>query len=143
MATALAKAAPLKPEIRLAQAISEFEAALDDDQKPKFWEYRRDSPPVAADVVRLTSQIDMDEKRRRFTRQCGDQADQYLASCATVFYSRRYCNRWIAESHRQCSLGSNENVLQVWSTKFFVRPWTCSESSKPSKRLEMESSSCN
>ena len=70
MATALAKAGRLKPEIQLAQAISEYEAVLDDDQKSMFRRYRRDSPPVAADVVGLTSQVDMDEKRRRFTRQC-------------------------------------------------------------------------
>lgn len=35
MALSLAKAAPLKPEIKLAQALSEFEAVLVDDQKKR------------------------------------------------------------------------------------------------------------
>lgn len=35
MALALAKAAPLNPEIKVAQALSEFEAVLVDDQKKR------------------------------------------------------------------------------------------------------------
>jgi hypothetical protein len=70
MALAFSNAAQLKPEIRLAQVLSEYEAILDDDQKVKFRAYRRQSPPNAADVVRLTAEIDRDETRSRKSRQC-------------------------------------------------------------------------
>ena len=68
MALALSAAGQLKPEIRLAQAISEYEAILNDSQKAKFRTYRQNAPPDAADVIRLTAEIDRDGSRR--SRQC-------------------------------------------------------------------------
>lgn len=61
MSSALAKAAPLKAEIRLAQAASEFEADLSTEQKATFRTYRSQlckSPPDIHDVMRLTAEID-------------------------------------------------------------------------------------
>jgi ankyrin repeat domain-containing protein 50 len=61
MSAALAKAAPLKPHIRLAQAVSQFEAALSSEQKDAFRNYKsrsQNSPPDQNDVMKLTSEID-------------------------------------------------------------------------------------
>jgi hypothetical protein len=57
----LSNASRLKPEIRLAQAVSQFEADLSSEQKATFRTYRsqsRDSPPDPSDVMRLTAEID-------------------------------------------------------------------------------------
>src|SRR5271168_1966541 len=69
MSNALANASRLKPEIRLAQAVSQFEADLSSEQKTSFRTYRsqsRDSPPDPGDIMRLTAEID-----RRASRQVG------------------------------------------------------------------------
>lgn len=69
MSSALAKAAPLKAEIRLAQAISQFEADLSTEQKATFGAYRSracKAPPVIHDVMQLTAEID-----RRTTLKLG------------------------------------------------------------------------
>jgi len=61
ISTALSHAAQLKPEIRLAQAVSEFEAALSSEQKAAFNASKsqsRSSPPNGSDVMRLTAEID-------------------------------------------------------------------------------------
>ena len=61
MSSALAKAATLKPEIRLAQAVSLFEADLSTDQKAIFRDHRShscDNPPDIHNVMRLTAEID-------------------------------------------------------------------------------------
>ncbi|POR35411.1 Uncharacterized protein TPAR_04422 [Tolypocladium paradoxum] len=61
MALALAKSAPLKPEIRLAQAVSEFEADLSVEQKDAFRDGRSKSyksAPDAHDVMRVTAEFD-------------------------------------------------------------------------------------
>jgi ankyrin repeat domain-containing protein 50 len=61
MSFALVKAARLKPEIRLAQAVSEFEADLSSEQKRSFHAYRSQfykSCPDIRDVMRLTADID-------------------------------------------------------------------------------------
>ena len=61
MSGPLAKAAQLKPEIRLAQAVSQFEADLSTEQKATFNSYKHqscDSPPDISDVMRLTAEID-------------------------------------------------------------------------------------
>jgi ankyrin repeat domain-containing protein 50 len=65
MAVALRNAAALKPEIRLAQALSEYEAILTNDQKTKFRIYHGQQPPDVTDVMRLTAEIDRENKSRR------------------------------------------------------------------------------
>lgn len=57
----LMKAPFLKPEIRLAQAISEFEAALSSEQKSAFRTLKSRSlstTPSAPDVMQLTAELD-------------------------------------------------------------------------------------
>ena len=61
MSKVLANASQLKPEIRLAQAVSQFDADLSSDQKATLRTYRsqiRDVPPDASDVMRLTAEFD-------------------------------------------------------------------------------------
>ena len=70
MALSLAKAAPLKPEIKLAQALSEFQAILNDDQKTKLRNYRGQSPPSSTDVMKFTADIDWHASRNRKSRRC-------------------------------------------------------------------------
>ena len=69
MSNVLTNASRLKPEIRLAQAVSQFEANLSSDQKATLRAYRsqiRDVPPGPSDVMRLTAEID-----RRATGKIG------------------------------------------------------------------------
>lgn len=68
MALSLAKSRALKPDIKLVQALSEFEAILPDDQKAKLRKYRS-SPPSSTDVIRFTAEIDRDAARNRKSRQ--------------------------------------------------------------------------
>ncbi|RKK61634.1 hypothetical protein BFJ69_g17106 [Fusarium oxysporum] len=61
MSTLLERIVPLKPEIRLAQAIKQFEMDLSDEQKAAFHSNKRQlchSPPNIHDVMRLTAEID-------------------------------------------------------------------------------------
>lgn len=61
MALALASAAQLKPDIRLAQAVSDFEADLSTEQKAVFRKDRSTvltSLPKMQDVMRLTAEFD-------------------------------------------------------------------------------------
>ena len=61
IAGTVATVSKLKPEIRLAQAVSQFEATLSNDQKAAFRSHKsqlKSSPPGPGDVMRLTSEID-------------------------------------------------------------------------------------
>ena len=65
MSLILSTAGPLKPEIRLAQAVSQFEASLSDGQKVAFRNQRTQSlqsPPSTRDVMRMTAEIDASQK---------------------------------------------------------------------------------
>ena len=65
MALSLFTADPLKPEIRLAQAVSQFEANLTKPQKIAFRIQRTQalqSPPSTTDVMRITAEIDISQK---------------------------------------------------------------------------------
>ena len=68
MALALTKAAPLKADILLAQALSEYKAILDGDTKAKLQRLCSNASPTANDVMRFTAEIDrasFNQKRRR------------------------------------------------------------------------------
>lgn len=72
MSSVLAKASLLKPEIRLAQAVSEFEADLATEHKPTFRMLRAQSNsilPSPADVMRLTAEFDH-LVSKKFGNQC-------------------------------------------------------------------------
>ena len=70
MAQALSQASPLKPEIQLAQALSEYEAILDDAQKTKFGSFKSQVAPDAQAVMRLTADIDRNLALQRKSRRC-------------------------------------------------------------------------
>ena len=61
MSVVISNVSRLKPEIRLAQAVSHFEAELSSEQKNVFRFYRSQSlqsPPDISDVMQLTAEID-------------------------------------------------------------------------------------
>ena len=61
MALALSSASILKPDIRLAQAVSEFEASLPNKDKVELKALKsqaQNSPPLVDDVIRLTAETD-------------------------------------------------------------------------------------
>jgi ankyrin repeat domain-containing protein 50 len=73
MALILPHAGRLKPEIRLAQAVSEFEAALSKEQKAEFRTSRSTAlkaPPSISDVMRITAQVDLKASRRVSGGRC-------------------------------------------------------------------------
>lgn len=73
MSSALANAAPLKAEIRLAQAISQFEADLSTEQKATLRTYKAESsqsPPQMRDVMRLTAEVDRRAAAKLGCRRC-------------------------------------------------------------------------
>jgi hypothetical protein len=65
MSSILSIAGHLKPEIRLAKAVSQFEASLSDNQKVQFRNQRTQSlqsSPSTQDVMRITAEIDVSQK---------------------------------------------------------------------------------
>jgi hypothetical protein len=72
MSKALTTASLLKPEIRLAQAVSEFEADLLIEQKAAFRTLRSQSQttaPNSSDVMRFTAEMDR-RISTKFASQC-------------------------------------------------------------------------
>jgi len=63
MSKAIRQAARLKPEVRLAQSLSEFAASLDGGRRTTFKNLQSKSPPSPADVIRLTEEINRDGSR--------------------------------------------------------------------------------
>lgn len=57
------QAGKLKPEIRLAQAVSEFGACLDGTRRATFKTLQTNSPPSPTEVIRLTEEINRDGAR--------------------------------------------------------------------------------
>lgn len=80
MALAIRGAATLKPEIRLAQALSEYEAILNDDEKASFRRLRAGKPPIPSDVMKLTADIDRDNSQRWGRRCVGPRLTSILTS---------------------------------------------------------------
>lgn len=73
MSTLLQRIAPLKPEIRLAQAIAQFVANLSYEQRAEFQSNKRQSfdyPPDIHDVMRLTAEIDCRVAGKVGSRRC-------------------------------------------------------------------------
>lgn len=73
MALSLRDGARLKPDIRLAQAVSEFEAALTSEQKVAFRASRSSAAHVAptmSDVMRLTAEIDLKATAKHGRGRC-------------------------------------------------------------------------
>ena len=75
MALAIANAAPLRPDIKLSQALSDYEAILSTEQRQSYSK----SPPGADAVMALTCDIDRQSSGRK-TRRCGARLDSFLKS---------------------------------------------------------------
>ncbi|KAJ5153419.1 uncharacterized protein N7482_009897 [Penicillium canariense] len=82
MSRALASASRLKPQIRLSQAIAEFQADLPIDQKIEFDKHTSracNAPPSTNDVMHLTAEIDQQLSRKH--RRClGTRTTSFLQS---------------------------------------------------------------
>lgn len=75
MALAIAKAAPLRPEIKMSQALSEYEANLSAEQRQSY----KKSLPDATAVMALTCEIDRQNAGRK-TRRCGARLTSFSNS---------------------------------------------------------------
>jgi hypothetical protein len=81
MSKALAKVSSLKPEIRLAQAVSEFEADLSNEQKSEFRALKSQSfsaAPTPSDVMRVTAEVDRRMSRKFGSRCFGPRFTNFL-----------------------------------------------------------------
>jgi hypothetical protein len=81
MALMLANASQLKAEIRLAKAITEFEADLSITQKKEFDTTRFrlcNEPPQASDVLQLTAMIDRQAAGKGMYRCLGPRFANFL-----------------------------------------------------------------
>lgn len=81
MALTLSSAARLKPEIRLAQAVSEFESILSGAQKAEFRGWRAQAlkrPPDTTDVMRFTA--DVDRRIAKGNRCLGPRFTSFLSA---------------------------------------------------------------
>ena len=81
MSLALQKASKLKPEVRLAQAVSQFEADLSHQQKKDLHTYRQqmlNNPPDPNDVMRLTAEMDRLASRKGCRRCFGPRFTNFL-----------------------------------------------------------------
>jgi ankyrin repeat domain-containing protein 50 len=92
MSYVLANASRLKPEIRLAQAVSQFEADLSSEQKTSFHTYRsqsRDTPPDPSDIMRLTAEIDRRASGKVGGRRCfGPRLTNFLQAVQRFSFFR-------------------------------------------------------
>ena len=75
MSQALAKAGPLRPEIRLSQALKHFEAVLSDQQRQSY----ASSLPDSTSVMALTYEIDR-QNAGRSTRRIGARLTNFMNS---------------------------------------------------------------
>ncbi|KAL5372356.1 hypothetical protein DPSP01_013559 [Paraphaeosphaeria sporulosa] len=81
MSGALTKASLLKSEIRLAQAVSEFEADLSNTQKSTFRTLRSQSlstTPSPSDVMQLTAEVDRHTSRKLSSACFGPRFTNFL-----------------------------------------------------------------
>ncbi|KAH7118972.1 hypothetical protein B0J11DRAFT_552234 [Dendryphion nanum] len=81
MSKVLANTFRLKPEIRLAQAVSQFEACLSDEQKRNFRAHQSqllNISPTHGDVMRLTAEIDRRMSRDTKSRCVGPRFTSFL-----------------------------------------------------------------
>ncbi|OAL50438.1 hypothetical protein IQ07DRAFT_587101 [Pyrenochaeta sp. DS3sAY3a] len=81
MSLIASNAARLKPEIRLAQAVSQFEASLSDDLKSEFRNNRArslSSAPTSNDVMRFTGNLDRKLSGKAGSRCFGPRFTNFL-----------------------------------------------------------------
>jgi ankyrin repeat domain-containing protein 50 len=80
MALAVRGTATLKPEIRLAQALSEYEAILPDSEKAEMRKLRAGRPPDVSAVMEMTAAIDRTNRHRTSRRCFGPRLTNVLES---------------------------------------------------------------
>ncbi|EMD67234.1 hypothetical protein COCSADRAFT_168458 [Bipolaris sorokiniana ND90Pr] len=81
MSVALGKVSLLKPEIHLAQAVSEFEADLSTEKKATFRTLKsqsHSSTPDPSDVMRLTAEMDRSISTKYGSRCFGPRFTNFL-----------------------------------------------------------------
>ncbi|KAK4219149.1 ankyrin repeat-containing domain protein [Rhypophila decipiens] len=134
MSTALSKAAPLKAEIRLAQAVSQFEAELASDQKAAFRSQRSQAyqaPPTAQDVMSFTAKIDRETKNKSGGGRCFGprltnvlQAVQQFAALGDVVFGGSQniiaCGVWTLVRMSLLSLVNYSSYMDKLSTLLMV-----------------------
>ena len=76
MALAISKAAVLRPEIKLSQALKDYEAVLTEDQRKSLHDV---SPPEYCDVMALTFEINRQNENRK-SRVRGARLTTFLNS---------------------------------------------------------------
>ena len=131
MSVMLANASRLKSEIRLAQAVSQFEADLSSEQKATFCTYRSQSlhtSPDSSDVMRLTAEIDRRASGKVGGRCFGPrltnflQAVQQFAALGDIIVGGSQniiaCGVW--SLLRMSLLVSVSTSLTVFSTNTFI-----------------------
>jgi len=138
MSLALTASSRLKPEIRLAQAVSEFEADLSSAQKQELREQHtraQQSPPDAKDVMVLTAEID---RRIRFKRGVGRcigprltnflQAVQQFAALGDIVVGGSQniiaCSVWsvVRMMLLVCVFYKNSSFVNLFSRSYRPRP---------------------
>jgi hypothetical protein len=88
MSVIVAGGSRLKPEIRLAQVVSQFEADLSSEQKATFRTYRSQwlsSPPDHRDVMQLTAEIDRNASGKVSGRRCFGPRFTYFLQAVQQF----------------------------------------------------------
>lgn len=78
----------MKPEIRLAQALSEFEAFLPPNEKARLRASNsqfRSNPPRTDDVMRFTAEVDVQAKRRLGSGRCFGPRFTYILQTVQQF----------------------------------------------------------
>ncbi|GAB1318907.1 NACHT domain-containing protein [Madurella fahalii] len=134
MSLALSKAAALKAEIRLAEAVSLFEADLSPEQKAAFAASRlrsRGSPPTIHDVMRLTAEIDRVASVKLGGRRCFGprltsllQAVQQFAALGDIILGSSQniiaSSVWVLVRMTLLSLVNFSSCLEKMSTLFMT-----------------------
>lgn len=88
MSRALWSAGPLKPDIRLAQAVSVFEASLSSDEKARLRSSRSQSQnkaPTIDDVMRFTAEVDARARSLLGSGRCFGPRLTYLLQTVQQF----------------------------------------------------------
>ena len=107
MSTAVSKAGNLKPEIRLAQALSEYCACLGESRAREFKSLRTTSPPTPQDVITLTEEINRDGSRKhRAWRPYATRTAMFLDKVQTLSRIGDFL------------VGSSQNLMAsgIWAT---------------------------
>jgi ankyrin repeat domain-containing protein 50 len=104
---AVSQAGSLKPEIRLQQALREYESLLTKDQRQLYnTRVRSGRAPDMADVIQATSEIDREARKQRGIHKC---AAPRLMKVLTA------CQRFAAIG--DVLIGGSQNLIAcgVWS----------------------------